>query len=1108
MAFTECQKDLLVIYENSAEDWAIYMRELLEPSLNANGISLCNLDSETDEMLESLYLCGYRCKLLLLTNVLLENLKERQSSNFCQLLQPSSNLVILPCGLETLDGFYELVPIDRDLQVLFTDQDPQDYVSVVLCIVHEDYEDYRDSDINCLQNSPMKDEDFESRETTEKTNSKMPSAFVLPQKIPCENPGEIVIVLTEEIPTTSKVEIEFCRENQLIRRQATRWNGKVMSLKALEFPAGSVTVNVCCDDVIRASTEIKYYTLTGELEVLLRKVVDPIAFICQAFNVYSIEDLDMVLMKSLQIKMSSLEFNLHEINQCTNANFEEIPTLLHCAAKFGLKEVTLLLMECPGADRILNITNKYGEDPATIADRHGHGEIKEIIHQLAQKVNANKFDPQEGSEFEQEDVYVGMDVHSAQHSGDESGDNTIQESHENQNSVPGVSAHSQLMLDYKEEDNYDEELNVNDDYCFSFSGGCDSAAFGDENSILQDQQDCQGKDDQLYLDDNDYEEKANDNKDELHLPHFELAGENIYTSMQQENVSEEDIIMYNESFAVTISSSESTSQTFNEATNEENILNLNKEKSDNFFSNDHLPFGELEYKCDMNESENKDGEEPYIVTSTDDSLYITFQVSEKQREQQRTFSPYSPLPPEPSFNETEEEEEEDGNDHDNVSHSAQGEEKEYNEHVSWSEQECEHKEEGSWDEEEQYIVATDDSLYIIFEAASKETQREQQSFKWADPIPDKPPLHVAEDNPSFIDEEKEEGNNKEYAFNEHVCEGGNVKEDEEEPCITATTDDDLYIVFEPMKKEPQSGQQCFSQHTNQPPDLSLHSAEECSSHFAQARQTKESTNPNIWLDERIDEMEYIYYEEDPYSLVYSDDDSLYIELPMESTEEPKREKKSFIIHRAPAPAPRVDVPAPENEPSYISQVFKQKQEEKKIYGTGMPQGLQLKDEDKNVYSFPPRFQPREQEKKMYATVPPKHKDKQQANYEGPVISQQCVPSGQEELILLQEKVKLGVMSMDEALEKFQQWQNEKSELDRLQKEKLQQLRDSIIGDKTEDDRLYDKITIVHQPNVSDAHMKRGHGAFDNSIYQTPFTPSTPYAAAKKDIYAPSKHHTK
>uniref|UniRef100_A0A8C9QD67 Reverse transcriptase domain-containing protein n=1 Tax=Spermophilus dauricus TaxID=99837 RepID=A0A8C9QD67_SPEDA len=67
-------------------------------------------------------------------------------------------------------------------------------------------------------------------------------------------------------------------------------------------------------------------------------------------------------------------------------------------------------------------------------------------------------------------------------------------------------------------------------------------------------------------------------------------------------------------------------------------------------------------------------------------------------------------------------------------------------------------------------------------------------------------------------------------------------------------------------------------------------------------------------------------------------------------------------------------------------------------------------------------------------------------------------SGQEELILLQEKVKKGKISVDEALEKFKHWQMEKSGLEIIQQEKLRQLRHSIIGKRPEEEHFYDKGT--------------------------------------------------
>ncbi|XP_068087717.1 B-cell scaffold protein with ankyrin repeats [Hyperolius riggenbachi] len=178
-----------------------------------------------------------------------------------------------------------------------------------------------------------------------------------------------------------------------------------------------------------------------------------------------------------------------------------------------------------------------------------------------------------------------------------------------------------------------------------------------------------------------------------------------------------------------------------------------------------------------------------------------------------------------------------------------------------------------------------------------------------------------------------------------------------------------------------------------------------------------------------------------------------MELPFETDEVNQRPKRSFIVHRAPLPAPRPQAAsAPQTEETYISKVFRQKAEEKKIYDTGLYQDRTL-----------------------------------MTRRESHVTPKPSVPSGQDELIMLQEKVKLGIITMDEAIQKFQQWQTEKSGLDLLQQKKLQKLRDNIIGDKPDDD----KLTIVHQPTPISAKQRAVYRTFDSSIYQK--APSSPHA---------------
>lgn len=53
------------------------------------------------------------------------------------------------------------------------------------------------------------------------------------------------------------------------------------SLFLSDFPAGIVKVIVYCEGVIKATTQVEYYTAAEEIERLLQKVADPVAFACQ-----------------------------------------------------------------------------------------------------------------------------------------------------------------------------------------------------------------------------------------------------------------------------------------------------------------------------------------------------------------------------------------------------------------------------------------------------------------------------------------------------------------------------------------------------------------------------------------------------------------------------------------------------------------------------------------------------------------------------------------------------------------------------------------------------------------------------------------------------------
>ncbi|NXN34093.1 BANK1 protein, partial [Nycticryphes semicollaris] len=405
----ENTKDILIIYEQEAEEWALYLKSLFGHIVNEGGILLYNLETLSSKRQELYSLPYYKCKLLILSCGLLNCLNRRRSYFLEQVLKPPDNVVILLCGVENSEILYEILTLDGGSKEISTDQEPEEYLSVVTGIIQADHQTSSDINLADVRRASEKtDLSFKPEVLSETVETNEQSILVLPERISCENPGEIFILLKDEIDDET-LEIEFIADNQQIKTQPASWNNKVKYMKALDFPAGLVYVNVYCGGVIKTTAQIEYYTALEEVEHILKKVADPISFACQAFKFSSVEKLDNVVTLLLKSKISTYEFGTfqteEEHHQQTNKHLEEFPTLLHCAARFGLKNLATFLLDFPEATQACKITNKYGDDPASIAERHGHKEIRKLITELSVS-SSDHFSNCE--EAEEDDTYVLM----------------------------------------------------------------------------------------------------------------------------------------------------------------------------------------------------------------------------------------------------------------------------------------------------------------------------------------------------------------------------------------------------------------------------------------------------------------------------------------------------------------------------------------------------------------------------------------------------------------------------------------------------------------------------------------------------------------------------
>ncbi|KFQ34166.1 B-cell scaffold protein with ankyrin repeats, partial [Merops nubicus] len=164
-------------------------------------------------------------------------------------------------------------------------------------------------------------------------------------------------------------------------------------------------------------------------------------------------------------------------------------------------------------------------------------------------------------------------------------------------------------------------------------------------------------------------------------------------------------------------------------------------------------------------------------------------------------------------------------------------------------------------------------------------------------------------------------------------------------------------------------------------------------------------------------------EEHPYT--FAEEGECVYDFILAEEGEKRKERRSFIMNRPPAPTPRpvCSLVREENTP-YIVQVFQQK-------------STRVSSDDRMCCD---------------ARKPATHRGHTGTVTDSTVKhSMPAEKKKQEELIHLQEQVKNGVISVDEALDRFKLWQNENQRLQSTQQEKVHHLRDTTIGNRQEKD---------------------------------------------------------
>ncbi|XP_014190779.2 B-cell scaffold protein with ankyrin repeats isoform X1 [Haplochromis burtoni] len=372
--------DLLIVYDTEAKQWATYLQSVFTGPISEAGICCYDIAAATSPKGDFLRLVQYTCKLLILSKGLLEGLCPTKRFFLGRVLSPAAHVVVLLCGVESLNPLLELVPLNGDeCTQISSEQDASEYLSTVMDTVRK----ASAANMNPMTHKPSASELKGVQMQLSGADSARSSIMVVPSRVPCGSSMEVFILLKNEV-AGSDTEVEFTGKSRTLRVKPLRWNERILCVSAPDFPAGNVGVTVYSGGAPLNDAQLQYYNNMEEIACLLSRVTDPVDFMCQAFQVSSVNTLDQKLASML---LENMPMGGFQGLQCENAperelHRAEVPSLLHFAARYGFRNVSSLLLQCPGAVRTLRTANRHGQTPVQIAKSHGHTEVHVILKEM------------------------------------------------------------------------------------------------------------------------------------------------------------------------------------------------------------------------------------------------------------------------------------------------------------------------------------------------------------------------------------------------------------------------------------------------------------------------------------------------------------------------------------------------------------------------------------------------------------------------------------------------------------------------------------------------------------------------------------------------------
>ncbi|NXT05425.1 BCAP protein, partial [Prunella fulvescens] len=396
--------DVLIVYASDATEWCQYLQNLFLCTWHVRRHRILSYQLEDDSAISHQELDLFsrsRSIVLLLSAELVQSFYiPHILQSLQEALWPPCKVVKLFCGVADCDDYLTFFKDWAQWQELTNDDEPDAYLAAVEKAISEDSgcDSVTDTETEDEKN-PVDSHRLAMSEEHGSSKSTGDCPVVQPSRIQCGVQTTVYIIMKCKLDGEMKTEVEFSPENaSSVRVLAELENEYTISVKAPNLTSGTVALQIYSGDLKVGETSVTYHTDMEEISNLLANAANPVQFMCQAFKIvpYSIEALDKLLTESLKKNIPASGLHLFGINQLeeedmtANQRDEELPTLLHFSARYGLKNLTALLLTCPGALQAYSVANKYGHYPNTIAEKHGFKDLRQFIDEYVETADMLK----------------------------------------------------------------------------------------------------------------------------------------------------------------------------------------------------------------------------------------------------------------------------------------------------------------------------------------------------------------------------------------------------------------------------------------------------------------------------------------------------------------------------------------------------------------------------------------------------------------------------------------------------------------------------------------------------------------------------------------------